>query len=156
MLFALNIGLAYPVWSDHIPSSVKGISFLARLSVGARVVVRVTDMTGQVLQYVLPRPLAALDSDQWFLRTFTLDTPSSHFGGPNDGVVHLPVKQIAFLIEAMSWWRGGEKPTGILRLYFDDIEFLDSLHAEIDLAAQPPVFLGSPTLDNLGVNIHFR
>ncbi len=146
------VSATYPL---PIPGSAKAISFLARLDPGARVVVRVTDLTSQVLQYSLSRPLTALDQEQWFLRTFTLDVPSSHFGGANDGVLHQPIKQIAFLIEPMTWWRGGEKPTGILRLDFDDIAFLDSLQTDIDLAAQSTVFAGTPTLDNLGVNIHF-
>ncbi len=146
------VSATYPI---SIPGSAKAISFLSRLDAGARVVVRITDLTGQVLQYSLPRPLTALDHDQWFLHTFTLDEPSSHFGGANDGVLHQPIKQTAFLIEAMTWWRGGEKPTGILRLDFDDIVFLDSLQTDLDLTALPTVFAGTPTLENLGVNIHF-
>ena len=79
---------------------------------GHRLTFRYTDPTGQTLQ----RGFDALD-DRWTDAFIPMTGWTGHWGGANDGVVHGPPRQIAFLIENAARKQGA--------LLFDDVRLIE-------------------------------
>lgn len=133
------------------PIDAVEIDFWVKAPPAIRVVLRVVDATGQTLQYSAARPLPALDATAWFRLGIDLQGARGHWGGANDGVVHLPIGGLAILAgDALE-----AKQVGAID--FDDVSANDALGQTIDLFA--PIFpapAGAADLSSrLGVNIHF-
>ena len=80
------------------PISAAAISFWVRSPADISVTLRVTDSTGQTLQYLLCRPVSAsTDPTAWYQQIVALDGPSLWYSGANDGVLHNPIKTIGVL-----------------------------------------------------------
>jgi len=117
--------------------------------------IRITDTSGQTLQYPAKGliPLATRSTLAWRDAFIDLAKPSSHWSGSNDGVVHLPIKTIAVLLDAPN-----KRDTGYVR--FDNIEFVGAPSSTPTLAltsgtlVTPGIDLGR-LADRAGVNLHF-
>src|SRR6185503_12256547 len=117
---------------------------------GIHATLRVRDSTDQTLQYDVRRPLEAMDESAWYREVVELDTPSGHWGGANDGMVHLPILGLTLLA-------ADPVEPGASAIDFDDISIIDTIAPALDpagpLIAPPP---GSSDLaSRLAVNIHF-
>jgi MYXO-CTERM domain-containing protein len=133
------------------PITAAAIAYWAKVPAGIHATLRVTDSSGQTLQYTVSRPLEAFDANAWFREVVALDAPSSHFGGPDDGVVHQPVKAVSLLAADPP-----EPSAG--RIAFDDVVAIDVLAPRIDprAPATSPAPAGAADLaSRLGVNVHF-
>jgi len=134
------------------PVTAAAIAFWAKVPAGIHAKLRITDSTGQTLQYDTSRPLEAFDAGAWFREVVALAGASSHFGGANDGVVHQPVKAVTLMAADPP-----EPDAGTIA--FDDVVAIDALGARVDLRgpASSPAPSGAAELaSRLGVNIHFN
>ncbi len=132
------------------PLTATVIGYAARAS-GVHTVLRVVDSAGQTLQYGVNRPLEAGGPTAWYQEVVDLTAPSSHYGGPNDGVLHQPITAVSLLAgDALQ-----KGLTGVAG--FDSVVAWDTLPAAVDLGATPaPAPSGAGDLvSRLGVNIHF-
>jgi len=118
---------------------------------GTKARVRLGDASGQTLQYDVVRPLeGALDPSAWYRAVIDLRTPSTYYGGANDGVPHLPIGSVGLLaVPEMG-------STGFLE--FDELSVLDGA---IDVSLDPalsqliPAPIDAAELrSRLAVNVH--
>lgn len=132
------------------PLTVTAIGYAA-LVANVRTTLRVVDMTGQTLQYNVNRPLQAGVPTAWYQEVVDLTSPSSFFGGSNDGTLHQPIKAVTLLADD-SLQSGRVGVAG-----FDSVVAWDVLPASLDPNATPvPAPAGAAELmSRLGVNIHF-
>jgi hypothetical protein len=101
--------------------------------------VRLTDNTGQVHQYPLQKgALEAQDGSQWRAFHLPVATSTTHWGGVNDGNMHLPIKAVQLMAVKSEQL---EAPTSIL---FDNLKLLGNPSYEVNLQAgaivHPAVF----------------
>jgi len=133
------------------PLTAAAISLWLRTPSNVLVVMRVTDSTGQVLQYSLNRPVEAMDTGAWYQQVVSLASPTSWYSGANDGVLHNPISAIGVLAT-----NGVDsKPAGTVD--FDEVCALSSAAFTLDptlpLIPAPPG--NGSLLAQMGVNIHF-
>jgi len=134
------------------PVSAAAISLWVRSPADIFVTLRVTDSTGQTLQYLLSRPVSASpDPTVWYQQIVALDGPSLWYSGANDGVLHNPIKTIGVL--------AGSPPIAspVDSIDFDQVIAVSStaytLSPQAGLVPGPP---GSGNLlSRMGVDIHF-
>ncbi len=143
---AANLALTVPV-------AARAIGFWARSFAGPRVVLRVTDDSGQTLQYGLARPLSAMDPDRWYEQVVDLTGASDHWGGSNDGALHGSVHSIALLADRGTANRSLLSGT----MSFDDVVAYDAVTSRIDPfgAIDSPAPDFGDFADGVGANIHF-
>lgn len=140
-----NLDLASPI-------TAAAISLWLRTPPNIFVNLRVTDSTGQTLQYRLNRPVATMsDARAWYQQIAALNAPESWWGGANDGAVHQPISQMAIL--AADPPETGPKDA----IGFDDIVALSSNNYTLNPAGPviPGSFRTGDLLSTLGVAIHF-
>ena len=138
----------------RLPESLTAaaISLWVRSPADIYVTLRVTDSTGQTLQYLMNRPASAtLDPSNWYQQVVELDSPSLWYSGANDGVLHNPITTIGVL--------AGSPPVGgaVDSIGFSNVTAVDStaftLNPQVGLVPGPP---GSgDLLSRIGVAIHF-
>jgi Cellulase (glycosyl hydrolase family 5) len=135
------------------PLTTEAIALWVLPTLGIHVTLRVTDSTGQTLQYQTDRPLDAFDPSAWYRVVVPIGASTSFWGGANDGSPHMPLKSMSVLAA------DPVDPTLAGDLDFDDVTAIDPLGAQaIDpahgtLLPAPP---GASTLaPRIGVNIHF-
>lgn len=75
----------------------------ARTDVSHRVTLRMTDSSGQTLQYKVP-----IKSGDWVQITIPFAKKAEHWGGANDGKVHFPIEKISLSVPVPQ----GETKTG--------------------------------------------
>ena len=92
-------GGAYVSANLTLPTPLSGsaLAFWVKSPVNVRVRLRVTDTTGQTLQYGLVRPFWNLDPTAWYRHVVLLNGPSGWWGGANDGQLHPPIKSLSIL-----------------------------------------------------------
>ena len=134
------------------PLAVAAIGFWVKSPPDITIVLRVTDATGQTLQYDLRRPLAGLEAAIWYQQVVPLDAANGWWGGANDGQVHLPLHGLAILAA------DPPLPGAVGAIDFDDVTGLTSAVSDLDPAQ--PSLMPAPAgagdfLSRLGVNIHF-
>lgn len=148
--------LAQHAVSDLQAAGATGLHFLLQLSSpDLHLGIRITDTSGQILQYAASGhiPLATRSTLTWRDAAIDLAKPDSHWSGANDGVVHSPIKTIAVLLDATN-----KRDTGYVR--FDNIELVGAPSATPSLVLTsgalvvPGVDLGN-LADRAGVNLHF-
>jgi len=142
--------------TDAQSSGATGVHFLLQLSSpDIHVSIRITDTSGQTLQYAAKGliPLDTRSTAAWRDVFIDLSKPGSHWSGINDGVVHQPIKTIAVVLDATN-----KRDTGYVR--FDTIELVGAPSSTPTLAltsgtlVTPGVSLGR-LADRAGVNLHF-
>ncbi|MDR3456240.1 MAG: fibronectin type III domain-containing protein [Verrucomicrobiae bacterium] len=138
-------------------SSLSAIGFWVRTAPNTVVNLLVVDSSGQTLTYVPSRPMeVGMITNIWYQHVVPLDSAYSWSGGMNDGVVHLPVTQLAIRATnptgAATTLLGG---TGAIDI--DEVWAVTSTEFDLDpsaaLIAAPPG--NSNLLAQLGVSIHF-
>jgi hypothetical protein len=148
--------LAQHAVSDLQAAGATGVHFLLQpSSPDLHVSIRITDTSGQTLQYAVSGliPLTARSSLAWRDSATDLAKPSQYWSGANDGVIHPPIKTIAVLLDATN-----KRDTGYVR--FDNIELVSAPSSTPSLVltsgtlVAPGVDLGQ-LADRAGVNIHF-
>ncbi|HJN14794.1 MAG TPA: hypothetical protein QGH10_04860, partial [Armatimonadota bacterium] len=91
--FDFTDGGRYVQWhyAGWVAGEAESIAFSAKGPVGANVILRAVDDTGQYHQFG-----ASLDSDEWQHVAIPLDPAKStgHWGGANDGTIHQPFKSL--------------------------------------------------------------
>jgi hypothetical protein len=140
----------------RLPAVLTGeaIAFQARTPGGARLTLRINDAADQVLEYRLWRPLEATDVNSWYQQTVRLDAPISHYGGPDDGILHGGITGMSILVEPVAQTRPG--PFGSLD--FDEVTLIKTIRSDLDpfnSVINPAPAGAASLLANLGVNIHF-
>ena len=132
--------------------SAAAVSLWVKSEPGIRVTIRVTDETGQTLQFAAKRPLYAWNANDWYRLVIPIGASSNHWGGADDGVLHGSVRALGVLA-------ADPVESGVAgSIDFDDVGWLDDLTFAIDPATleRAPVPAGSESLrDRLGANIHF-
>ncbi len=116
---------------------------------GVNIQIRVTDQTGQTLQYSPTRPFEATEAGDWYRLTVKLGPTTEHWGGnTNDGIVHNPIVKVSVLAQP------GQTKIGAID--FDDVEALSSLDSVIDPSQNPSAGKALDFLGNLGVQLAVR
>jgi len=96
---------------DKAPD-IAAVRLAVKQARGNRLTFRYTDQTGQTLQ----RPFQAREGE-WAEAFIAMSGWTGHWGGANDGVVHGPPKQVAFLVDNTA------APQG--ELWLDDIRLIE-------------------------------
>lgn len=125
-----------PTTMDFAGSTAPSISLDVRnLQATTSPTVRVVDSTGQTLQFKqLPlRPIENVSGSNWQRILVSLTKSDSFWGGANDGIVHLPIKQVAVLASNL----GLATPPGELEV--DNVSFVKSADTTFDLKVNPPL-----------------
>lgn len=99
------------------------VSILARSSVAQQLTFRLTDSTGQTLQY----KTKIKGSGEWEAIRIPLTRKLEHWGGANDGKVHFPIKSMVFSVPRPS----EEHKTG-------KVEYADAVAVTGDSATPAP------------------
>src|SRR5208282_1371183 len=154
LAYDLSKGGHYVSASLTLPSplSPAAIGFWVKSPPNITIALRVSDASGQTLQYNLCRPLENLDPTSWYQQTVPLDTANGWWGGTSNGLVQYPIHQLAIL--AADPLQAG----AVGAIDFDDVTAVSSTQFNLDPALQPlvPAPPGSGNLlPRLGVNIHF-
>jgi hypothetical protein len=142
------------VWATYNlaePAVLSSLSFRAKVLPGVSLEVRITDDSGQSLQYDLTRPFYETDINSWLLYSLNLDSPTNHWGGANDGKPHNPVRSVSIVVCSLADYNA------VGDIVFDDIEGSnDAIVFNLSQATASPVTSTMETLaDRLGINIHF-
>ena len=151
-------GGAYVSADFNLPAPLNGtaIGFWVRSTDGCWLSLRVRDVTGQVLQYELSRPLEAIDPNAWYQQIVELDAPNSYFGGADDGILHDGIAGLSIL--AGNFAQNGSEHGIRSAIDFDEVTLIRNQRFDLDpfdasLTPTPPG--GGNLMANLGVNIHF-
>jgi hypothetical protein len=154
LAYDLSKGGNYVSASLTLPSplSPAAIGFWVKSPPNITIALRVSDASGQTLQYNLRRPLENLDPTSWYQQTAPLDTANGWWGGATNGQVQYPIRQLTIL--------AADPPQAgaVGAIDFDDVTAVSSTVFNLDPALQPlvPAPPGSGNLlPRLGVNIHF-
>ena len=129
------------------PSDAQAVALWVRHPGGSHVQLRVTDSTGQTLQYSPNRPFESRNASQWYRLVVRLAPSSEHWGGSvNDGVFHGPLTGVSVLAQP------GKTKAGALD--FDDVEAIPALSTKIDPFTPATAIGQAGTLNGgLGVEI---
>ncbi len=84
---------------EFLPAGPGGLRFMMRSSPEVAVMLRVTDESGQVLQYAVARPVESFDPTQWSEANILLTKPTSYWGGAANGVMQGRIKALSFVVE---------------------------------------------------------
>jgi hypothetical protein len=127
----------------NTPVSATYIRFRARASMTVRLSLRVTDESGQNLQYNIDRTNASPDDHGWVIHAVDLSKPSGKWGGANTGV---PTGRIV----SMSLMVDHGAATGVVgTAYFRDIEALAlPLGVALPVLPQQAVNIATPVFSN--------
>lgn len=134
------------------PLTTAAIGFWVKSPINITIALRVTDSSGQTLQYNLRRPLAGAGVDSWYHQTIPLNAPNGWWGGLNDGSVHFPITALSILAA------DPPMPGAVGAIDFDEVTAVTSTVFDLDPARLPliPAAPGAgDVLSRLGVNIHF-
>ncbi len=83
------------------PLPPKGaLSFWARVSKETQLRVRVTDETGQTLQYETVKPIAAYNPNSWYKSTVALAKPDTYWGGAATGQISGNIVAVSIVVWA--------------------------------------------------------
>ena len=85
--------------SEYLPIGDGGIRFMMKSSQEVTVGIRVTDESGQVLQYAAARPVESFDPSYWVEANVPLSQPISYWGGAANGRIQGRIKTLAFVVE---------------------------------------------------------
>ncbi len=127
------------------PLQSVGIALWVRHPGGVNIQIRVTDSTGQTLQYSPTRPFEASDASCWYRLIVSLGPTAEYWGGANDGIVHNPITKVSVLAQP------GKTQVGAID--FDDVEALTSLCRLIDPSENSSAANNSDLVGNLGVQL---
>ena len=127
---------------------------------GVLLFLRVLDQSGQTLQYNAPRSIEATDPGRWSWTTVALETASEYWGGANTGVVTGAVSRITVGIKPIKFVDWGGRPVKSTKtgtVCIDQVLLVGNSEpvtlTGTERAITPSA--GIPTLDSLGVAIHF-
>lgn len=113
------------------PTVVREVSLEASFGCDTALTLRAQDATGQVFQQRLSSPT---EENAWERRAWVIETATAHWGGANDGVVHQPVRALAFLAENLTCEApGGSR--GVLKVR--NVELRETTSAERAAADGP-------------------
>lgn len=130
------------------PAAAEAVALWVRHPGGSHVQLRVTDSTGQTLQYSPTRPFESRSAAGWYRLVVRLSPSAEHWGGSiNDGVFHGPLTSVSILAQP------GKTKTGALD--FDDVEAVPALALKVDpfSPALTPAGQASTLNGGLGVEI---
>ncbi|MGC4061568.1 MAG: cellulase family glycosylhydrolase [Aquabacterium sp.] len=104
-----------------------------------RLALRVTDDSGQTLQYAIDRTNASPDDHGWVVQAVDLSKPSGKWGGANTGVLTGRIVSMSLMVDHGA-------ATGVIgTAYFRDIEALTlSLGALLPVLPQPALNIATP------------
>lgn len=121
---------------DFSNTTVPTISFDVRNpQATATPAVRVVDSTGQTLQFkrISARPIENVTGSNWQRIVVPLTNSQVFWGGANDGVVHLPLKQVSVLAGDVAL----PVPPGELEI--DNVSYLKTADTTFELKTNPPL-----------------
>ncbi len=162
--YDLNAGGEYVSAQREISPTlnVKGavITLRVKQEPGVLLFLRVRDQSGQTLQYNAPRSIESTDPGRWSWTTVALESASEYWGGANTGVVNGAVNRITVGIRPIKFVDWGGKPVKSTKtgaVCIDQILLVGNSEpvtlTGTERAIAPTA--GIPTLDSLGIAIHF-
>jgi hypothetical protein len=136
-----------------MPARASGVKLkftVSRPDVAVRL--RYLDSAGQTFQETLSSGFAIdnIPVNTWVERSVSFVPIGLHWGGPNDGVVHFPIKRLSLVLDAPN-----HRDTGYLK--FDDVEIATEEIASVELGTGTLVAprWGAGTLgERAGVSVH--
>ena len=131
------------------PLNAAAIALWVKHPGGVNVQIRVTDSTGQTLQYSPTRPFESVSADSWYRLVVKLGPTTEHWGGNvNDGIVHNPIVKVSVLSQP------GKTKFGAID--FDDVEAVASLSSLVDPSAVPEAAKVADFVGSVGVHVAAR
>lgn len=143
--------------SISVASEISKLSLWLKAPPAVQIFVRLTDSTGQNLQYMVTRTLESMaGKDVWTYHTVEVSSPVTYWGGSADGRIHYPITSIQLGVEPVRFTLAGVSRHAVNSgtVDFDDITFNSDVFV-LDPVSSPTYPLSVADIQStLGFSIH--